>query len=88
MKKSRLLPIFGFLLRQRFLVPCHDSGFSAATGVRLVGCFWVAAEPLGSMSRHGFPCVGTWFLVLSYRKYCNRFGLAWGFYVAIEFSQE
>ena len=46
----------------------------------------VAPKPPGSMSRHGFPCVVTWFSVLSYRECrnmaflcCNRFGLGWRF---------
>ena len=31
----------------------------------------MAIEPSGSMSRHRFSCVVTWFLVLSYGKRCN-----------------
>ena len=80
---------------------CRNRDFSVMT-VGLVlrqelvwaRCFWITTEPPGSMLRHGFPYVATWFSVLSYRKCrnmvflsCDRFGLAWGFCVATKSSQ-
>ena len=59
-KKSGLLPIFMFRLRQRVLVPCRDSGFSVATEFGLgrvslveIGVFRVMTEcfSLGFLSR-------------------------------------
>ena len=61
------------------LVLGHDKGFLSRDRASWL---YVVTEPLGSMSRHGFPYVLTWFPVSSYRKcrnmaflYCDRFGL-------------
>ena len=74
-QKNRLLPICRFVSRHRFL--CRDRVFwLSVVTVGLVlqqelvwagffwvttRVFWVAIELHGSMSRHGFPCVATWF---------------------------
>ena len=46
----------------------HSSFLQVWVAIRV---FLVAIEPPGSMSRHGFPYVATWFSVLSCRKCRN-----------------
>ena len=76
MQKNKLLPIYRFMSRQRFLY--RNSVFWPCVVSMGLFCnrIWLGAGVFGS--RHGFPCVATWFSVLSYRKCHNRFGLAWG----------
>ena len=91
MQKNRLLPICRFvsLSRQSFLTTSGDSGFSVAAGVGLGRVFFGRDKGFLGPNRAFELYVATWFSVLRYRKCCNmvflscdRFGLAWGFYVA------
>ena len=48
--QSGPLPIFGFLLRQRFLGSCRNSECSVATGVGPSRAFWVVTRNSGRQS--------------------------------------
>ena len=86
MKKNRLLPICRFLSRQSFLAPCRNSGLSVATGVGLGQVFLGCDKGFLSHDRASGLYVTTWFSLCRNMVFltCDRFGLAWDFYVTTE----